>query len=252
MALRQLASAFQKIGNHHPPTPRPRHTHGQCDQVFSVHSRYLAKHRALTINDLGNELRKSYSNDDANGCRKRPEIFYLGESADVKSWLEPVAASVNNITGSHQYLIELQEVDGVNKAVLRCKQFAASSDDRWETVGSLLKVRAAGRFTLSGECQQALFQHVQLDRHIPPPEPPPSPLQAKKKKKTHPLPPLSQGLPEGSPKQAPLRSLFFKHPQRVARGELTEEQYASVQDHEERRSQRHQDARCVEWCRRSV
>jgi hypothetical protein len=51
-----------------------------------------------------------------------------------------VTANVHNITGSHQYVIEGKEVDGKWKAVLSCKQFAATSDDKWQEVGPLLKV----------------------------------------------------------------------------------------------------------------
>ena len=114
-----------------------RHTHCAVDQAFSCHSRFLNRTAAKTIPQLGEQLVKSFTSTTDG----KPTVHYLEESADVKAWLQPVTRNVNNITGSQQYLIEGKEVDGVWKAVLSCKQFAATSDDKWEEVGCLLKVR---------------------------------------------------------------------------------------------------------------
>jgi hypothetical protein len=121
-----------------PPTLR-RHTHGQVDQAFSCHSRWLRKHKAVTIDQLSDELYKSYTAE----VERKPLLHRLEESVDVQAWLDAVSFGVSNITGSQQYLIEAKMIDGVRKAVLSCKQFAASSNDRWVEVGPLLKVRLA-------------------------------------------------------------------------------------------------------------
>jgi hypothetical protein len=76
------------------------------------------------------------------GRQGKPDLFDLEDTADVKSWLADFTASVNNITGSHQYVFERKVVAGEVKAVMSCKQFAACNDDKGLfTVGPLLKVR---------------------------------------------------------------------------------------------------------------
>ena len=113
-----------------------RHTHGQVDQIFSCHSRYLHRTKALTVNDLCDSLRTSYSTLKEG----RVQVEVLEDTADVQSWLKPVAAHVNNITGAQQYLFEGKWIDGQWKAIMSCKQFAACGDDKLHVVGPLLKV----------------------------------------------------------------------------------------------------------------
>lgn len=105
------------------------------DQIFSCISRWLKLKQALTVPALAAEIVKSYSNRQG-----RPNISYLEDSADVKSWLQPFVSAVNNITSSHQYFFERKMVNGVCKAVMSCKMYAACKDESIETVGCLLKV----------------------------------------------------------------------------------------------------------------
>ena len=106
------------------------------DQCFSCISRLLRRLAVWTINALGRAIVKAFT-----GRQGKPEIFDLKDTADVKSWLAPFTNSVNNITGSHQYVFERKVVNGETKAVLSCKQFAACGDDKLFTVGTMLKVR---------------------------------------------------------------------------------------------------------------
>ena len=53
----------------------------------------------------------------------------------------------NNVTAAHQYVIERKlvresgdESEGGMKSVIRTKKYARSSDDKWRTAGSILKV----------------------------------------------------------------------------------------------------------------
>jgi len=119
-----------------------RHTHGWVDQVFSCISRFLARKDARTIEELAKRIQESYT------CKEglaEIQIRYLDEAADVKEWLNDHAAKVSNITGSQQYKFEMKDVEGKPTCVLSCKQFAATSDDKWVSVGPMLKVRTKAR-----------------------------------------------------------------------------------------------------------
>lgn len=105
------------------------------DQCFSCISRLLHRTKAFTLPALAEACRTAFT-----GKEGKPEIVFLEDTADVKQWLFPFADTFHNITGSHQYTLERKEVDGVAKAVMSIKQFAACSEERRVTVGCLLKV----------------------------------------------------------------------------------------------------------------
>ena len=112
-----------------------RHTHSYVDQCFSCISRHLEHVKAFTLPALGKACCDAFT-----GRQGRAEIFYLRETADVKGWLMPFHQHFNNITSSHQYTIERKHVDGIPKAVMSIKLFAASPDESRITLGCMLKV----------------------------------------------------------------------------------------------------------------
>lgn len=107
------------------------------DQCFSCISRYLRLNRAFTLEALKKACVEAFT-----GREGKAEVFELRDTADVKSWLLPYHEHFNNITGSHQYTFERKHVNGVPKAVMSIKMFAASSEERRVVVGCMLKVTA--------------------------------------------------------------------------------------------------------------
>jgi hypothetical protein len=89
--------------------------------------------------ELAEVLVNSYKDPDTGA----PILKHVQECIDWKSWLEPCRASMTNVTRAHQYVFQLQEVDGREQCVITCKQFAASPDETTTYVGTLLKVRNA-------------------------------------------------------------------------------------------------------------
>lgn len=112
-----------------------RHTHSYVDQCFSCISRHLHLNKAYTMPALGKACVDAFT-----GREGKPEVFFLHHTADVKAWLLPYHEHFNNLTGSHQYTFERKHVNGVAKAVMSIKLFAASSEERRITVGCMLKV----------------------------------------------------------------------------------------------------------------
>ncbi len=115
-----------------------RHTHGAVDQCFSCISRLLHRVDAITLPELAAAAVKAFTKNKVH-----PEVYYLEETADVWSWLRPYAnmgSEFKDVTGSHQYVFKCMRINGVDKAVMECKHFAACLDDKTYTTGSILKV----------------------------------------------------------------------------------------------------------------
>lgn len=86
--------------------------------------------------ELAEVLVGSYKDPDTGS----PVLQTMKECIDWKSWFEPCRERMTNVTQAHQYVFQLQVVDGHEECVISCKQFAASPDDKAVTVGRLLKV----------------------------------------------------------------------------------------------------------------
>jgi len=122
---------------------------------------------ALTMPGLAEQALRAFSGpkrkDDqaehSGASVPKVEVIFLEDTADVKAWLKPFAVTASNITGSHQYAIERRTVAGVVKAVISCKQFAACSDDRLVTVGSLLRETVTGT-PVTAQQRPLFFKHA--------------------------------------------------------------------------------------------
>jgi hypothetical protein len=113
-----------------------RHTHNGDDQRFGCSSRRLRRVDAKTVPELAEVLVGSYTDPDTGA----PILKTVEECIDWKAWFEPCKDKVSNVTQAHQYVFQLQVVNGREECVISCKQFAATPDEKTVNVGCLLKV----------------------------------------------------------------------------------------------------------------
>jgi hypothetical protein len=95
---------------------------------------------AKTVPELVDVLVSSFKDPDAGS----PILQTMEDCIDWKAWFEPCRAKLSNVTQAHQYVFELQVVDGREQCIVSCKQFAASPDEKAVNVGCLLKVNNRG------------------------------------------------------------------------------------------------------------
>ncbi|XP_033124318.1 uncharacterized protein LOC117122730 [Anneissia japonica] len=95
------------------------HTHEDIDQMFSCVSKYLKKHRTVTLDHLQHAIETSYQ-------KLTITTSVITHIFDIKDWIQPYLQDIRYHSKPHQFKFT---VDDTGKCIMRTKNW--STDDKW-------------------------------------------------------------------------------------------------------------------------